>query len=504
MHDTQLSALSSCAFKPLAVAAVLERRLASSRYLRIVAEIAVVALTTGLAYQFHLNLAAASLLELLLVLAVALNVSFGHAAAVSFLAFACLDYFFIPPVFAFNVADPQNWVALLAFETSALVVSRLSTERKRQSMEATKRRAELEQLYEISRRLLLLGREQLLHRHILSLIQNVFQVEAAALFDPSVPGVELVGNDAASLEAGARRAYLHDQDSQSADARTWFPVLRIGVRPIGALALRGHGLSLDTANALASLTSITLERAHALERESRAEAERQSEQLRTTVLDALAHEYKTPLTAIRAATGGLLEMGQLNDSQSELITLIDSETRRLSGLTTRLLQMSRLDTADIRLRPENIEADELIWALLSSAKSVLLGRATRVAGLESGACVRADRELVLMALTQFLDNAAKYSHPASTITISVSVLAAGVRIAVHNFGPAIPAQDQERIFERFFRSPGSHFKAAGSGVGLSISKKVADAHGGRVGVSSQEGDGNTFFLELPACRRSKS
>jgi two-component system sensor histidine kinase KdpD len=254
-----------------------------------------------------------------------------------------------------------------------------------------------------------------------------------------------------------------------------------------------------TVNALASLTAIALERAHSFERESRAEAERQSEQLRTTVLDALAHEYKTPLTAVRTATSGLIEMGGLSTTQSELITLIDSETSRLTDLTTRLLQMSRLDRVDIHMRPERIDVDEFFLALLSSAEISLSGRAINIDGLGSRAYVRADRELVNMALTQFLDNAAKYSDPASTITVAVDMLAGALRVRVHNDGPPIPSEDRERIFERFYRSSGSNHKAAGTGIGLSISKKIAEVHQGRVWVTSKEGEGTTFFLELPRC-----
>ena len=190
-------------------------------------------------------------------------------------------------------------------------------------------------------------------------------------------------------------------------------------------------------------------------------------------------------------------MNGLGAAQLQLVTLIDSETKRLTELTTRLLQTSRLDRTDIRLRPEQIDVDELIGALLSTAKIALSGHSIRVHGLKNEDCIRADRELVLIALTQFLDNAAKYSDPASAITIGVSDLADVLRISVGNPGPPIPFEDRERIFERFYRSPSSNYKAQGTGIGLSISKKVAEAHGGRVWVTSKEGEGNTFFLELP-------
>ncbi len=465
--------------------------------LRTAAGIVAVSVATWIAYRLELNLAAAGFLQLLVVLTVALKAGFWEATVTSVLANVCLNYFFIHPLFTFAVADPKNWVALIVFEVSSLIVSRLSAEARRQAAEATNRQRELERVYEVSRQLLLFEPRLSPAPQILSLIRKVFLIADGVLFDASVPHLELLGPDAAALEAQTRGAYLQDRDPPLAEGQIWIRVLRFGVRPVGALALRGAGLTAVTANALASLTAIALERAHSFDRESRAEAERQSEQLRTTVLDALAHEYKTPLTAVRAAATGLLEMGELTAPQSELVTLIDSETSRLAELTTRLLQMARLDSADVRLRPQRVEVDELILGLLSATGYSFSGRTVHVEGLDSGAHIHVDRELVTWALTQFLDNAAKYSAPASTITVAINPLPGVVRISIHNAGAPIPPEDRERIFQRFYRSAGSSHKAAGTGIGLSISRKVAEVHLGRVWVTSKEGDGNTFFLELP-------
>jgi two-component system sensor histidine kinase KdpD len=332
------------------------------------------------------------------------------------------------------------------------------------------------------------------------------------LWDALDAKVDATGGDTVALESETRAAYLHDRDPQISDGAThgpthgpiWIRVLRTGVRPIGAIGLRAGEVTSITANALASLIAIALERARAFERESQAEAERKSEQLRTVVLDALAHEYKTPLTSLGTASSGLIAMGKLNPIQLELVSLIDSEVRRLDGLTTRLLQMSRLDRADIRLRPERIDPDELLQTVIGGMQGVLAGHPVRVEGLDSGALIKADRELLSIALTQFLDNAAKYSEPAGLITISISPAPAEVRISVHNVGPFIPPEDRERIFQRFYRSPASTHKAAGTGIGLSISRKVADAHQGRVWVTSDEARGNTFSLALPKYRLDRA
>ena len=201
LDSSRRAAACLSVLKPLRFGSILRSKYVQ-KGLRAAAGTTFVLFATWVAYELHLNLAATSLLQLLVVLAVALKVGFWHATVVSVLANFCLDYFFIPPVLTFHIADPQNWVALVVFEISALVVSRLSTEAKLQAVEATTRRGELEQLYEISRQLLLLGREQPLSRQILSLIQKVFLIEAGVLFDALRPGVELLGSEGRFHRAG--------------------------------------------------------------------------------------------------------------------------------------------------------------------------------------------------------------------------------------------------------------------------------------------------------------
>jgi two-component system sensor histidine kinase KdpD len=159
--------------------------------------------------------------------------------------------------------------------------------------------------------------------------------------------------------------------------------------------------------------------------------------------------------------------------------------------------MSRLDKADLRVRRERIDLHELLETVIASTKKILAGHLVDLRAPEKDISIHADRELITMAVTQFLDNAAKYSDPASTITVSTAAVAGEVHIRVHNVGPPIAPDDRQRIFQRFYRSSESSHKAAGTGIGLSISKKVADAHQGRVWVTSEEGSGNTFVLALP-------
>jgi two-component system sensor histidine kinase KdpD len=274
-------------------------------------------------------------------------------------------------------------------------------------------------------------------------------------------------------------------------------VLRPGTSSIGALVLCGANLSPLLADSIASLTAIALERARAFEKQSHAEAARHSEKLRTAVLDALAHAFKTPLTAIRTASSGLLEAGHLDPSQEELVTLIDEESDKLNALSTRLLQTARLDASETKLRKEMVLIPRLIDEILKRHSVQLGGRSTKVSITNERCATYGDRELLGTAIMQFIDNAAKYSEPGSPIAIAVDDSDGEILISVHNEGSEVRPEDRERIFERFYRSPGSNHRAPGTGLGLSITKEAAEAHRGRAWVKSEEGKGTTFFLALP-------
>ena len=458
--------------------------------------LALVFFITLAAYQLHLNFAATGFLELVVVLVVAVHSGFWQATATSIVANCCLNYFFVPPLFNFVIAQRENWVALSVFEFSALLVSRLSMKQRQHADCAMRRERELQILYDVAHQLLLIDRKVVRAADIARLLFQKLPVESLALFDASESECQIAG-EGECLKAVTRGAYQEDRDFLDLGDGTRTFVLRLGVRPIGALTVAGTALSNVTLHALASLTAIALERSQSFVRESQSEAERQVEKLRTAVLDSLAHDFKTPLTVIRTATTGLMEVSALDAGQMELLVLIDDQSTLLSELTSRLLKTSRLDKADVRLRRESIKVLELVEGALIRSQIALSGRKIEIQGLDHPSMVRADRELMMTALAHYLENADKYSQPGSPITISVTERAAEIQIGVHNHGTLIPTEEKTRVFQRFYRSASSSHKASGTGIGLSITKKIADAHQGRVWVTSEEGSGTTFFLALP-------
>jgi two-component system sensor histidine kinase KdpD len=456
----------------------------------------VVALLGFSGYVLHFNSAPVGFLFLLVVVTEAILCGFWQATVVSIVACACLDYLFYPPVLVLTIADPQDWVALGAFEFSALIVSRLSSKERRNWLEANLQRTSMEQLYELSRSALLINIHQAPGPQLTGLIQRTMAEQAVAIFDANASSTDRCGlwtEDEANL---ARQCFFLKEDDNDPATQTSRRLLRVGSTCIGAMVVRGN-LSPLVTNALASLAASTLDRCIRLEKENRIEAAHQSERLRAAVLDSLAHAVKTPLTAIQTANSGLREVGELNEPQESLVSLIEGEASHLSDLCTRLLQTARLEAEEVSLGKEVIPVTSLVSKAVQEQSGRMAGHPVEVAVADPGLCVRGDSELLSMALVQYLDNAAKYSFSGTGVKIAAWGNSEEVLISVHNIGPAIPITDRERIFQRVYRSEGSKHLADGTGIGLSAVKMTAEAHRGHVWVISDANEGTTFFLSLP-------
>jgi two-component system sensor histidine kinase KdpD len=451
---------------------------------------------TYCAFALHVNVPSAGFLYLLLIVLVALHAGFAAATAASLVAVICLDYYFVPPIFSVSITDPQNWLAIMTFECTALIVSRLSSRANEQARIAEKQHADRTKLYQLSRGVLLSDPSRPVNSQILTLVKQMLHVEDAVIFDAVEVTSHGIGNAADALEILARNTYLMDRDHDSPGKAEWSRVLRLGGKPVGSIALRSEGLNSDLADAVASLTAIAMERSRALDRAARAEASRHGEQLRSAVLDSLAHAFKTPLTTIRAASSGLLEMASLQGAEATLAGLIDQESERLTKLANQLLRTARLEK--MRLKPaEECNLEEIIQGLLKELSWQLSGNVLSVKMPASLSPVRGDRDLITTGLMQLLDNAAKYSVPGSAITIAAESQPLTTVVSVHNWGPVIRPDERGKIFERFYRAPGSEHLAAGTGLGLSITRRAAEAHGGRAWVESSAETGTIFYFALP-------
>jgi len=463
---------------------------------RIAVGIAAALSITWVAYRFHFNLSSATSIHLFLVTAIALRWGFLEASIVSLLSVACLDYFFTQPLFKFYMTDTHDWVSLVTFESVALLVSRLSNQVSRHAREAETHRSQLQKLYELSQNVLLLDQQKPIDQQITNLIQATLQAKGVALWNAY--DLHLCTSGTGEIpDDEVRSTYFTEHNEDDSLTATSRRVLRSGTRAIGSLVVCGHSLDPASINATASLTAVAIERARSFSAESSAEAARQSEQLRSAVLDGLAHAFKTPLTTIRSSSSGLLEMDTLSGTEKRLVTLIDQHADHLNDLTTRLLRTARIDNADLKLKREQIDLRQLIQSSIEASAQELGAHPVHLQVRAQRSMVWADRQLLEMALFQLLDNAAKYGSPESSITIDVQEEQAETLISIRNEGSFIPPHEREKIFKRFYRSPGSDRRASGTGIGLSVVKRITEAHQGRSWVNSGENTGTTFFLTLP-------
>jgi len=455
--------------------------------------------TTWLSFHFGQGFPFTGFLDLVLVVLTALYGGFWQATGVSIVAVGCLDYFFVPPLFSF-VSSPEDWMALGAFELTALVISRLSLNLRSVATEAVAGQRDMEHLYETSRRILLLNRADEPGPPITALIRETFELETVTLFDAVPAATFQSGLDSAAAEHRTRDAYCLGASSFDQQTNSWYCVVRVGTRPVGALGLTGTAMTSLAADALASLTGIALERARAAQRESRAEAARQTEQSRAAVLDALAHEFKTPLTVVRTASSGLLAVGGLTELQTDLLTVIDRQATTLDHLTQHLLMTARLDSAHFAPQREAVLFSALVRGAVDRLSRESDRQRFQVAAPPQECAVLADPEQIRSALAQLIDNALRYSEAGSAIHISMTPEKSRTVVTIRSKGPILAAEDCERIFERFYRAPQTQNVAAGTGLGLSIVKRIVSAHHGSVWAEPAAGYGTSFSIALPSAR----
>jgi two-component system sensor histidine kinase KdpD len=256
---------------------------------------------------------------------------------------------------------------------------------------------------------------------------------------------------------------------------------------------------------LTNLVAIGLERSRVQEAASKAEAARQSDELKSTLLDALAHEFKTPLTAIKAASTSLLSSSTLKpEQQRELVSIVDEETDRLSVLVTEAIQMARIEAGRVVLRRENHSVADVVESVLDKLKPAAEERKVRVNIAANLPEVWVDGELIEVALRQLVDNAFKYSPPGSPVSVGAEPSDGKVVVSVADRGPGIPEAEQNRIFEKFYRAEASRHQIPGAGLGLVIAREIIHAHGGEIWVESKLGEGSIFRFTLPTSPKEQS
>jgi two-component system sensor histidine kinase KdpD len=441
---------------------------------------------------------------LLAILGMSAGWGLAEATLASLVAVVGFNYWFLPPVGTLTIQDPQNWVALLAFLVTAVTASQLSARARRRAAEAEAGRLEIERLYALVQAMMLSGNARKTIREFVGRVVQVFGCGAAAFYYQ--PSDEIFRSGAESKPISDHDLHVAAEiDDVSIDPRRSLATapVRLGGRPLGSMALIGPLPSEQSVRAIMHLMAITIEKARALEDAGYAEAARQSEVLKSALLDSLAHDIKTPLTSIKAAVTSLLASnsasnGRSAGAESELLTIIDEEADRLNQLAAEVIAMARIEAGKLHLEKRSVAVADLIGGALAELAPALKGRSVTVNAPEGLPAAEADPEFVQQVVKQFVENALKYSPEGSPLSISAALRSGKIVIGVADRGPGIEENERARIFDKFFRGRRHRFETKGTGMGLAIAKGIVEAHGERIWVESEAGQGAVFYFSLSA------
>jgi two-component system sensor histidine kinase KdpD len=422
----------------------------------------------------------------------------GVSVFLSVTATLVLDYYFFPPVGRFTISDPQDWVSLFAFLITSVIGSDLSARAHRQAEEANKRRNEVERLYQFSRHLLNARNPIELLIDIPKRIVESFQEQAAALYLPENQKIFRSDIDEPHLDVGhLKSAVVREQLEANTGLGTCFVPVHIGTRVIGSFGISGQRLSRQTLEAIGALIASAIDRAQAIELAGKAEAARESERLKSVLLDAITHDFRTPLTSIKGSVSSLLGDVKLNKKQrGELLTVIDEECDRINRLVGEAAEMARLEAGDVKLDLKSHSLDELIATALADCENARNARPIRVEMEQPDLRVHADLSWAQKVLVHLIENAHLYSSSGEPITINTERRGDFVFLSIADTGPGIEETEVGQIFDRFYRGKDHRYRVPGTGMGLSIAKAIVEAHGGTIKCVSQKGHGSVFTFSL--------
>ena len=478
-------------------------------------------ITAGFRVGLHLvNPTTTALAYLLIVLVAAAAAHLWVAIVTSIVADLSLNYFFMPPFGTLSIADPQNWAALFVFLAVSVIASRLSTAARDRERESSARRDELGRLFDLSREVLLSTDSTEAIRQLVRFVARRFDLEFAAVCLPRAENWDVYEGGTRSVRldhlelsrafAGAERGLEFDARARThAGHRTItaegedvrLVPLRSATKVIGLLAGAGRPIEPGTLDALAGVVAIAVERAQFLEERKAAALARQSEELMSVLLASLAHDLKTPLTAIRVAAANLRSSWLQDADRREQEDVVLTEVERLQRLFQNILEMARIDAGAIATELRWVHPAEIFEAARGHVEHTLKAHGVEVDS-DTEDLVRLDPRLTASALAHLLENAAQYSPPASPISVRMSVSPEGLTIAVRDHGRGIAPRDLPRLFDRFYRGEAARRRTSGTGMGLSIARGMLAAEGGHIRAENCRDGGARFTIVVPAESRA--
>ena len=463
------------------------------------------------------NATTVALAYLLVTLFVASLGDLPVAIVTSIVATLCFNFFFLPPVGTFTIADPHNFVALVAFLAVSVVASRLSANAQARAREALERRNELTRLFDLTRDILLTTEQRGALPAIARHVARRFELDTVAICVPGPGGWDvhqggavaadlapdelnrIFASNAGTLEFDARsRAYGGHRDVTTDVGPVTLAPVRVGGRVLALLATGGRVMEPGTRDAVAGIVAIALERSRFMEERHGAELAKQRADLASALLASLSHDLRTPLTAIRTAVSNLDTPSLSEDQRRDQARVAAEQLQRLTRLFDEILDMARIDAGTVQARRSWTTPSEIVEAAVAYAEPLVKGHDVRIDAAEDRA-VEVDPRLTASALAHLIENAIRYAGE-GPIAIRGWVDDQGLRLEVRDEGKGLSPDELERLFEPFYR--GEMFRQMpGTGMGLAITRGLVSADGGRVWAENLVPRGACFSIAVPGRTR---
>ena len=457
-----------------------------------------------------------SMLFLVAVLLIAVNFGIWPAIYASGMSFLVYNFFFIPPLYTFTIAEPYELLALVIFLVVAVITSALAGRVREQATISAGRMRAMRRLYEFTRRLSGLasfdavaeGAASEIHaslgRAVVVLLEQSGDLTLTAAWPPED------ALDAAPMMA-AHWAFSHGEPA-GADTGTlpivpwYFVPLRIGEKKLGVIGVaKPEGVTPLDSEARALLDALSEQTAAALERASlardmvSAKTATETERVRNTLLASISHDFRTPLSSILGSATSLIDYGDKFDAaaKKDLLVQIKQETESLDEMVRNLLAITRIDAGALELRRDWIDLREIVDRVVSAARRRGARQRIEVALPADLPLVRADATLVEQAIGNVIGNAIVHTPPETRVLVDALVGASQVALRVTDDGPGIPAQALPQIFDKFVKADTTQADGGqGTGLGLAIAKGIMEAHGGSIAAESPHADGRGTRIVL--------
>jgi two-component system sensor histidine kinase KdpD len=446
------------------------------------------------------------------IVGISLGLGRGPSVLASILGVALFDFCFIPPRWTFAIADTEYIFTFFVMLTTGLVISTLTERVKQQAESARQRERRTRALYQFSRELAALPTREAITQAACRQIAAATDSKAAILLP--LDGRLAAGEGAAGFEPDkegrgvAQWVFEHREpagrgtDTLPGGEALYLP-LNVAGGIVGVLGiLPGHAERLiepeqfHLLDALAGQLALAIERADLAREAELIRLQMETERLRNSLLSAISHDLRTPLATITGASSTLMDpqLGLGDEARRELAESIFDESERLNRLVNNLLDMTRLEAGAIRVRKELQPLDEVVGVVLERLERQLRGHPVTTRLPAELPPVPIDGLLIQQVLTNLLDNAAKYAPAGTPIELSASASGTALTVEVADRGQGIKPGEEERIFDKFFRS--GHV-GSGAGLGLPICRGIIELHGGKIWAENRPEGGAVFRFTLP-------